>query len=500
MFYNQDNRTFINKMFLFQTLLFIFVLVVNLYYPLMVDDLARLNNGLFEHLQGNWYKHSIRPLNHTLRNDYQVWTGRMSAQALVYIAFNRFYIVYSYVITAIITAGAYVLFTKCLYDISYPQQIIKRNQDNTVTSRVFYALCLFAYLLIIKDFKEVCLYRTVAIQYFWGMVIMLYIFNKLELIKNMASNDSSNIYSLMKSTISSLLLLALGFLLGLYNEILTAIFIILLLIKLWAFTNYRFDNVLDIIKSKGLMLFLSGLFIGFGIMMQSPGTQSRKLRAISLVHDKIASYSISDKLVFPFIHYYDVEAKRYISTAVVAMLLICCFKLYYFRNQSIYHELSRNFRIIVFLIIGYILSLLLLSSFAYYYEEQIIGRVTIVSDLIMFILLFRLLDFCNIFDWKLIQRIMIMICALSPLYFITAVYASSIEYKYNQDRIFLIQNTVDHIHKDFNFLDFRCDTNILNIWRKLSVSDSAFTDDASFWANTDYATTYSTKSVKKSCY
>lgn len=65
MFYNQDNRTFINKMFLFQTL-FIFVLVINLYYPLMGDDLARLNNGLFEHLQGNWYKHSIRPLNHTL--------------------------------------------------------------------------------------------------------------------------------------------------------------------------------------------------------------------------------------------------------------------------------------------------------------------------------------------------------------------------------------------------------------------------------------------------
>ena len=481
MFYNQDNRTFINKMFLFQTLLFIFVLVVNLYYPLMVDDLARLNNGLFEHLQGNWYKHSIRPLNHTLRNDYQVWTGRMSAQALVYIAFNQFYIGYSYVVTAIVTAGAYLLFTKCLYNISYNPQNIKQSKVGIV-SKIFYALCLLAYLLIVKDFKEVCLYRTVAIQYFWGMVIMLYIFNRLERIKNFDNNIPTNIYSLADYTIRLLLLFVLGFLLGLYNEILTAIFILLLVIKLWALTNYRLDNVLDLIKSKGLIVFLSGLLIGFGIMIQSPGTQSRKIRALSLVHDKIANYSILDKLLFPFIHYYDVKAKRYITIVVCALFLICLCKLHYYRKQSIYHELSRSFIVIVSLIIGFILSLLLLSSFAYYYEEQIVGRVTVVSDLIMFILMFRLLDFCNVFDWKLIKQIMTIICLVSPLYFISAVYASSIEYKYNQDRILLIQSTADHMHKDFNFLDFRCETNTSNIWRKLSVSDSAFTDDASFWA------------------
>lgn len=499
MFYTQDNRAFINKMFLFQTLLFIFVLVVNLYYPLMGDDLARLNNGLFENLQGNWYKHSIRPLNHTLRNDYQVWTGRMSAQALVYIAFNRFYIGYSYVVTAIVTAGAYLLFTKCLYDISYNPPTIKHSNVGIV-SKIFFALCLLAYLLIVQDFKEVCLYRTVAIQYFWGMVIMLYIFNRLERIKNFDNSSPTDIYSLANYTIRLLLLLVLGFLLGLYNEILTAIFILLLVIKLWALTNYRLDNVLELIRSKSLIVFLSGLLIGFGIMMKSPGTQSRKIAALLKAHHKIANYSILDKFAFPFIHYYDVEAKRYVSIAVVVLFLICCCKLYYYRKKNTYHELNNSFRIIVLLIMSVLFSLLMLSSFAYYYEEQIIGRVTIVSDLIMFVLLFRLLDFCNVFDWKLIKRIIAMICVLSPLYFISAVYASSIEHQYNQDQILLIQSTADHMHKDFNFLDFRCDTNVSNIWRKLSVSDSAFTDDDVFGGNISYTRAYSIRSVKKSCY
>lgn len=283
-----------------------------------------------------------------------------------------------------------------------------------------------------------------------------------------------------------LFLLFLGFVLGLYNEILTAIFILLLVIKLWSLTNYRLDNVLELIRSKGLIVFLSGLLIGFGIMMKSPGTQSRKMAALLTAHHKIAHYSILDKLAFPFIHYYDVEAKRYVSIVFVVLFLLCCCKLYYYRKKNTYHELNNSFRIIVFLIMSFLFSLLLLSSFAYYYEEQIIGRVTIVSDLIMFILLFRLLDFCNVFDWKFIKRIIAMICVLSPLYFISAVYASSIEHQYNQDQILLIQSTADHMHKDFNFLDFRCDTNISNIWRKLSVSDSAFTDDAVFGGNIRY--------------
>lgn len=502
-------------LFLFKILLFLFVLVVSLYYPLLGDDLGRLNNGIFEHIQGNWYKHTIRPLNHMLRSDYQIWTGRLSAQALVYITLNRLYLNLACVISSIITAVFYLLFNQYICRGSfYDKQIPYKNY-------IFCGLAFIFYSLALGDFKEVFINKTITIQYFWGMVSMMYVIGTLSKrpfgfvsskfpnlptnLSQFKANKGKSSFPLnnMGATAKGVLLLLLlisGLLLGLYNEILSAMFIGVLGIRILMLSNYKFSNINKILRAKPLLFFLIGLLGGFLLMVIAPGTHKRKIGALMMAHDRVVNYSIYDKLFFPFIHYYDIEIKRYISAVVLALFMICIYKRYSGIDSLVKLELDKKFKIIIALIISFALSLLLLSSFAYYYEEKLIGRVTIVSDILLFILLFRTSDFLGVFNRNWMQYLISAVNVLYPLYFVLAIYASSIEWQFNQDRISLIQSTVNHDQQDFTLASFRCDDNILKIWRVISVSNTAITNNPIFAGNTIYAQVYGAKSVtEKEC-
>lgn len=484
-------------LFLFKILLFLFILVVSLYYPLLGDDLGRLNNGIFEHIQGNWYKHTIRPLNHMLRSDYQIWTGRLSAQALVYITLNRLYLNLACVVSSIITALFYLLFNQYICRVSfYDKQIPYKNY-------IFCGLVFIFYSLALGDFKEVFINKTITIQYFWGMVSMMYAVSTLSQFK---ANKGKRYFTLnnmgaaAKGILLLLLLLISGLLLGLYNEILSAMFIGVLGIRILMLSNYNFSNLNKILRSKPLLFFLIGLFGGFLLMVIAPGTHKRKIGALMMAHDRVVNYSIYDKLFFPFVHYYDIDIKRYISAVVLALFMICIYKRYACVDNMLKLELDKKFKGIMVLILSFGLSLLLLSSFAYYYEEKLIGRVTIVSDILLFILLFRTSSFLGIFSRNWMQYLISTVNVLYPLYFVLAIYASSIEWQFNQDRISLIQSTVNHDQQDFTLASFRCDDNILTIWRVLSISNTAITDNPIFAGNTIYAQVYGAKSVtEKEC-
>ena len=105
-----------------------------------------------------------------LKNDYFGWTGRMTAQALVYIFFSKKYVTESIVIINILNSLAFFLFIFFSFKVATKDKCKICSKDFIIYS--FF----FATMFTTTGFIGHLIWKTVAIQYFWGFTILIILY------------------------------------------------------------------------------------------------------------------------------------------------------------------------------------------------------------------------------------------------------------------------------------------------------------------------------------
>ena len=136
--------------------IFAYFLFLNYCQPIAMDDYWRaINDTLVNHDLLAW-----------LKQDYFGWTGRMSAQLLVYCLFSKKYIILSTAVINILNSLAYYLFILFSFKISMGGRY-------KLYSKAF-CIYLFLFLLMftLTGFIGQTLWKTAAVQYFWGICLV----------------------------------------------------------------------------------------------------------------------------------------------------------------------------------------------------------------------------------------------------------------------------------------------------------------------------------------
>ncbi|WP_041263630.1 DUF6056 family protein [Francisella salina] len=217
-------------------LIFAYFLVLNLCQPLMMDDLWRSNiNALYN---GTVFAH--------LKSDYLYWTGRVSAQLPVYILFNKSYTSLIYVVDMLNALALTVL-------VVYLYKLIFRDQVSILSRKFVIYACLFMGYFIENTFLGNAMWKTIGIQYLWGISLLVWGFYFL-----FVENKHSKVLSII-----------LGIFLGLYNE---AFFMVI-------FTICFYYIIHQIVKkdklNRNTLYFLIPFIIAGIVMMAAPGNFAR---------------------------------------------------------------------------------------------------------------------------------------------------------------------------------------------------------------------------------
>ncbi len=427
-----------------QAKVFIFfcIFAIVLTFPLIQDDVLY---SLFAALQQHqlWLR---------VWANYMDWTGRLFAQVLIYSFLNQQFNFIEIPLIAGITAGFFLLFLRLSYRIVFQSQAEMNLQYYLILT-----LALILYLLLCHDFFEVIAFKTPAIQYFWVIVFVAWLLEQLSKVKpNVA------FWHLELSFI-------LGLLIGLSNEIVVlCVFFYLALIWRNALYNQR------------LRAFCFGLCFGFFVLMIAPGNQARMVVSQRLLDISGVHFSWMEKLHI-LLHDYASVPFKWVCFVLVLGLLIWVWKT---RGRPTYA---------LKWLAGAIFSLLILWPVAYCYDGVIAGRVTFISDLLLF---YTLACLWVETGWRLPFRIHTSIWALAlALCFVLLWYDAYQDRQFDQARIALIQSTPDAAHHDFVFHGFCPKPWFFFNANQLMVESLG--SETKFWKNQAYALYYGAGTVRQ---
>ncbi|MBK2009358.1 hypothetical protein IB622_03735, partial [Francisella orientalis] len=214
-------------------IIFLYFLFINCCQPLAMDDFWRALNDTL--VNGSFF--------HFLIQDYTGWTGRMSAQALVYALFSKKYLTLSLLTINIINSISMSLFAIFIF------KIVTRNKYSLASKDFIIYSFFFALMFTWTGFIGQVIWKTAAIQYLWGYVILTTLYY----------------YLIIQNKKFCLMSLIVGLFIGLYNEQFVGV---LLVFCLAYFIERKINNK---IINKGILFFLTGLWIGGVILIAAPG-------------------------------------------------------------------------------------------------------------------------------------------------------------------------------------------------------------------------------------
>ncbi|MEY8766980.1 DUF6056 family protein [Francisella philomiragia] len=221
-------------------LIIAFFFVINYLQPLRADDFGRaytdaLDKGFIIYLRG-------------IASNYIHWTGRISAQALIYLFLSKKYIHLSVFMINIINSICFYLF------VLYSYKIVRFKTKIELFSKDFLIyFFFFIFLFYQTGFIANVVWKTAAVQYFWG-ITLLTIFYYISVVKN-----KQNIWFSLFT----------GFFIGLYNEIFVGVAIILCLAY---FLNQKLSQA-EI--AKNILYFFIACVVGGIILIAAPGNYVR---------------------------------------------------------------------------------------------------------------------------------------------------------------------------------------------------------------------------------
>lgn len=221
---------------------FIFALffLLNYLQPLRADDYGRaitdaVNKGFIIYLRG-------------IGSNYFHWTGRISAQALIYLFLNKSYIGICIFVINILNSISFYLF------ILYSYKIVTYRKHVNLLSRDFLVyFFFFIFVFYQTGFIANVIWDTAAIQYFWGITLLTIFYY----------------YSIILKKESLLFGIFTGISIGLYNEIFVCMSILFCL-------AYFFERKLyKKLINKGIFSFFISCSIGGVVLFAAPGNYVR---------------------------------------------------------------------------------------------------------------------------------------------------------------------------------------------------------------------------------
>ncbi|WP_150467930.1 DUF6056 family protein [Francisella sp. SYW-9] len=225
------------KIIAFSVVIFAYFLFLNYCQPIAMDDYWRaINDTLVNH-----------NLIAMLKQDYFGWTGRMSAQLLVYCLFSKKYITLSVAVVNILNALAYYLF------ILFSFKISTAGKYKLYSKAFCVYLFLFLLMFSLTGFIGQTLWKTAAIQYFWGICLVTILYY--------------HIFTKNKQMVIAPVVI--GIFIGLYNEQFVGVLLILCL-------TYFIDSILNRKKiNRSVIYFALACFAGGVVLISAPGNYVR---------------------------------------------------------------------------------------------------------------------------------------------------------------------------------------------------------------------------------
>lgn len=310
--------------------IFFYFLFLNFCQPLAMDDFWRAINDTL--VNGTFF--------HFLIQDYTGWTGRISAQALVYALFSKKYLTLSLLTINIISSISMSLFIIFIF------KIVTRNKYSLASKDFIIYSFFFALMFTWTGFIGQVIWKTAAIQYLWGYAILIVLYYYL-----IIENKSFYLISLLG-----------GLFIGLYNEQFVAV---LLLFCLAYFIERKINNK---IINKGILFFLTGLLIGGAILIAAPGNY---VRMDQMSNDQ--SISLLNQLLY-FIHIF--KYNLWPHTMIIVWLFILYFIL------AITNQKNSKISVLIYSL-TLIISIFIMAPLATSYGLQI--RLMLIYYIIFFI-------------------------------------------------------------------------------------------------------------------
>ncbi|MEY8674238.1 DUF6056 family protein [Francisella philomiragia] len=216
-----------------------FFLLLNYLQPMRADDFGRANTDTLAK--------GLIIMVHSIQADYFTWTGRVSAQALIYFLMSKTYITLSLFIVNVVNSIAFYIFMLLTF------KIITYDRGRILSKDFVIYSFFFVFVFYQTGFMANILWKTGAIQYFWGLTLLTVLYY----------------FSIVKNKNSMLLGLFIGSIIGLYNEIFVCVSILLCL-------AYFFERVLTKkVINDTLVAFFVACGIGGIVLITAPGNYAR---------------------------------------------------------------------------------------------------------------------------------------------------------------------------------------------------------------------------------
>lgn len=317
-------------------LIIAFFFVINYLHPLRADDFGRaytdaLDKGLIIYLRG-------------IASNYIHWTGRISAQALIYLFLSKKYIHLSVFLINVINSICFYLF------VLYSYKIVRFKTKIELFSKDFLIyFFFFIFLFYQTGFIANVVWKTAAVQYFWG-ITLLTIFYYISVVKN-----KQNIWFSLFT----------GFFIGLYNEIFVGVAIILCLAY---FLNQKLSQA-EI--AKNILYFFIACAVGGIILIAAPGNYVRLNTMSAGEHISVLSQFIN--LVTQIV--------IKLGDTLIPMLMLLASLVLIFSNRN----LSKKASLIYGIAIAF--SIFVLTPVAKSYDLN--QRVLLIYDAVFFIVMMQ---------------------------------------------------------------------------------------------------------------
>ncbi len=339
-------------------ILFSFFLLWNYWQPFTADDYGYMFSKI-----GISYQ-----LIEVLKQRYIGWSGRLSADALVYIFLNKNTLLYMLPIINLLSAFSILIslhfICKFIFSKSYSTLAF-------ISCSLFYLL----FEILIKTFAQNFLWKTVAIQYAWGFALVLWLIDRFFKILN---------YQKRITWYETLIYGICGVFIGCYNEIYVAFIVDIYLATAIIFVIFK-KNLKQLVNVPIIIFFLSTIISGI-LSISAPGNFVR--RSTYIVEHNIPSHiNIFYKFLMTYVQFF-----RYGYHAILAIVILYIGYWSYKNKNKI---AQNNLMHLMFLII--LLNLHLLSFVEIAYYSPIAGRMLIFMDTIIFCLIYKfILIICEI--------------------------------------------------------------------------------------------------------
>ncbi|WP_150464546.1 DUF6056 family protein [Francisella sp. XLW-1] len=317
-------------------LIIAFFFVINYLQPLRADDFGRaytdaLDKGFIIYFRG-------------IASNYIHWTGRISAQALIYLFLSKKYIHLSVFMINMINSICFYLF------VLYSYKIVRFKTKVELFSKDFLIyFFFFIFLFYQTGFIANVIWKTAAVQYFWG-ITLLTVFYYISVVKN-----KQNIWFSLFT----------GFFIGLYNEIFVGVAIILCLAY---FLNQKLSqNQIN----KNIIYFFIACVVGGIILIAAPGNYVRLNTMSAGEHISVLNQLIN--LVTQIV--------TRPGDTLVPMLMLLTFLVLIFTNKNITRKASFIYGVAI------ASSIFVLTPVAKSYDLN--QRVLLIYDAVFFIIMMQ---------------------------------------------------------------------------------------------------------------